>query len=125
MPDSIHGADVQSVATSYSGDAEGSVGLRGRLGTLDIALAILAFSGPLAGTAGCITFLIAYGNGIGAPSTFLALMVVFLLLSVSFGAMSQLVPNPEPSTRTSPRGWAGRQDWARHSSPCSIMESPR
>jgi amino acid transporter len=68
--------------------------LTGHLGTLDIALATLAYAGPLAGTAGYITFLIAYGNGIGAPSAFIAVMVAFLFFAVGYGAMTKYVPNP-------------------------------
>ncbi|WP_019579861.1 APC family permease [Pseudomonas mandelii] len=69
-------------------------GLKGDLGTLDIALATLAYAGPLAGTAGYITFVVGFGNGLGAPSAFLAVMVAFLFFSVGYGALSRYVPNP-------------------------------
>lgn len=69
-------------------------GLTGQLGTLDIALATLAYSGPLAGTAGYITFVVGFGNGLGAPSAFLAVTVAFLLFAVGYGALSRFVPNP-------------------------------
>ncbi|SKB44082.1 Amino acid transporter [Arthrobacter sp. 49Tsu3.1M3] len=69
-------------------------GLVGHLGTADLVLAALAFAGPLAGTAGYITIIIAAGNGIGAPGTFIAVMAVLLLFSVGYGAMTRSVPNP-------------------------------
>ncbi|MET4538654.1 amino acid transporter [Arthrobacter bambusae] len=69
-------------------------GLVGHLGTADLVLAALAFAGPLAGTAGYITIIIAAGNGIGAPGTFIATMAVLLLFSVGYGAMTRSVPNP-------------------------------
>lgn len=71
-----------------------SPGLTGQLGTLDIALTTLAYAGPLAGTAGYITFVVGFGNGLGAPSAFLAVMVAFLIFAVGYSALSRYVPNP-------------------------------
>jgi len=68
--------------------------LKGQLGALDIALATLAYAGPLAGTAGYITFIIGYGNGLGAPLTFIAVMLTFLLFAVGYSAQTRFVPNP-------------------------------
>ncbi|MBK5516733.1 APC family permease [Pseudomonas sp. TH10] len=80
-----------------SGSADGSQstsGLKGQLGTLDIALTTLAYAGPLAGTAGYITFVVGFGNGLGAPSAFLVVMAAFLLFAVGYSALSRFVPNP-------------------------------
>jgi len=68
--------------------------LKGELGALDIALATLAYAGPLTGTAGYITYIIGYGNGLGAPLTFIAVMIAFLLFSVGYSAQARFVPNP-------------------------------
>jgi amino acid transporter len=72
----------------------GKPGLQGRLGTLDIVLATLAYTGPLAGTAGYITFIVAYGNGLGAPAAFIPVTIAFLLFAYGYGAMTRFVPNP-------------------------------
>lgn len=69
-------------------------GLTGHLNTLDIALAALAYAGPLSGTAGYVAIMIGMGNGLGVPLTFLAVMAVLLLFSVGYGAMTRFVPNP-------------------------------
>lgn len=74
--------------------SEKSKGISGNLGVLDIVLATLAFAGPLAGTAGYITIIIAFGNGIGAPVTFLAVMLAFLAFAVGYGAMTKYVTSP-------------------------------
>ncbi|MGH9949261.1 MAG: amino acid transporter, partial [Pyrinomonadaceae bacterium] len=70
------------------------INLKGHLGTLDIVLATLAYTAPLAGTAGYITFVVGFGNGLGAPSAFLAVMLAFLIFSVGYGALSRYIPNP-------------------------------
>lgn len=77
-----------------SKDHQAATGLRGQLGTLDIALTTLAYAGPLAGTAGYITFVVGFGNGLGAPSAFLAVMIAFLIFAVGYSALSRYVPNP-------------------------------
>ncbi|MGM3216514.1 APC family permease [Pseudomonas sp. PhalM4] len=74
--------------------SQSSSGLKGHLGTLDLALTTLAYAGPLAGTAGYITFVVGFGNGLGAPSAFLAVMGAFLLFAVGYSALSRFVPNP-------------------------------
>ncbi len=79
--------------TSFRGEAA-SPRLKGQLGALDIALATLAYAGPLAGTAGYITFIVGYGNGLGAPLTFIAVMLAFLLFAVGYSAQARFVPNP-------------------------------
>jgi amino acid transporter len=89
-----HGLQASGPLLGIAPGAPLDHGLRGRLKTADLVLAALAFAGPLAGTAGYITIIISSGNGIGAPSAFLAVMVVLLLFAVGYGAMTRFVPNP-------------------------------
>ncbi|CAB3744146.1 Putrescine importer PuuP [Paraburkholderia sediminicola] len=67
--------------------------LTGRLGTLDIVFTVLAYNAPLAVVVGLIPIIIAYGNGLGAPVTFVAVAILMLLFSVGFTTMSRHVPN--------------------------------
>ncbi|MFJ4029945.1 APC family permease [Paenarthrobacter sp. NPDC089989] len=88
------GSSDDGLASPVTSTKTSKPGLAGHLGTADLVLAALAFAGPLAGTAGYITIIIAAGNGIGAPGVFLATMAVLLLFSVGYGAMTRSVPNP-------------------------------
>jgi amino acid transporter len=81
-------------AVPGSTEAQGEGKLHGKLGTRDLVLAALAFAGPLAGTSGYITIIIAYGNGLGAPSAFLVTTAILLFFAVGYGAMTRFVPNP-------------------------------
>jgi amino acid transporter len=54
----------------------------------------MAYLAPLAAAAGYIPFVIGYGNGLGAPLTFLLCGVVLTLFSVGFLAMVRHVPRP-------------------------------
>lgn len=73
---------------------EMQAGLSGRLATLDIALATLAYAGPLAGATGYLAVVIGMGNGVGAPSLFLGMMIALLIFSVGYSRMSRHIPNP-------------------------------
>lgn len=86
------GSQVAQSASPAMPSEKSSAGITGHLGTLDLILTTLAFAGPLAGTTGYITVMIAFGNGIGTPLTFLAVMVVLLMFSVGYGAMTRYVP---------------------------------
>jgi amino acid transporter len=68
--------------------------LAGHLNSLDIALAALAYAGPLAGTAGYVALLIAQGNGLGAPLAFFAVMVILLFFAIGYGALTKHIPYP-------------------------------
>lgn len=80
-----------AVSPTVHGDAGG---LKGHLNTLDIALATLAYAGPLAGTSGYVSVIVGLGNGLGTPVTFLAVMVILLFFAVGYGAVTRYVPNP-------------------------------
>lgn len=69
-------------------------GIVGHLNTLDVALAALAYAGPLAGTAGYTTLVVGLGNGLGTPSTFLAVTVVLLCFAIGYAAMTRFIPKP-------------------------------
>jgi amino acid transporter len=68
-------------------------GITGRLGTLDIVLATMAYTAPLTASVGYITFVIAFGNGIGAPAAFIAVTIAFVLFTVGYNALTRHVPN--------------------------------
>ena len=68
-------------------------GLRGHMGVVEVAMTVLAFSSPLTTAWGYLPFVIFFG-GVGAPISFLVAMVLLLLFSVGFVAMSKGVPNP-------------------------------
>ncbi|WP_190813048.1 APC family permease [Saccharopolyspora pogona] len=86
-------------------------GLHGKLGTRDLVLAALAFAGPLAGTSGYITIIIAYGNGLGAPSAFLVTTVALLFFAAGYGAMTRFVPNPGAFYAYITAGLGRRRAW--------------
>uniref|UniRef100_UPI002FE36824 APC family permease n=1 Tax=Sinorhizobium chiapasense TaxID=501572 RepID=UPI002FE36824 len=68
--------------------------IKGDLGTLDIILATLAYAAPLAATAGYLSLSVGFGSGIATPLSFLVTMVIILVFSVGYCAMSRRVPNP-------------------------------
>lgn len=87
-------AVMAPVAGSATVPTEGRPELAGHLNALDIALAALAYAGPLAGTAGYVSLLIGAGNGLGAPLAFFCVMVILLFFSVGYGALTKHVPHP-------------------------------
>jgi len=89
----VEGGGVPQSAISVAGPSQRE-GLSGRLGTRDITLATLAYTGPLTGVVGYITFIIAFGNGLGAPSAFIPVTLALFLFAVGYGAMTRFVPNP-------------------------------
>jgi amino acid transporter len=68
--------------------------LTGTMSTLDIVFTVLAFNAPLSVFVGYIPVVIAYGNGIGAPTAFLGAGVLVMLFAVGFTAMSRHLSNP-------------------------------
>ena len=72
----------------------GTEHLQGHLGTSSVVLTVMAYLAPLAAAAGYIPFVIGYGNGLGAPLTFLLCGVILTLFSVGFLAMVRHVPRP-------------------------------
>lgn len=65
-----------------------------RLGTFSLIVLIVAFNAPIAAMAGFQQLSIGFGNGIGAPVSFLAAGAVLMIFAVGFVRMTPHVPNP-------------------------------
>lgn len=68
--------------------------LQGSMGVFDIVFMVLAYNAPISVFVGFITVIVGYGNGIGAPVTFVAAGLLMLVFSIGFTAMSRKMPNP-------------------------------
>ncbi|MBF4160736.1 APC family permease [Nocardioides acrostichi] len=68
--------------------------LRGRLGVPHLVFTVLAYNAPLAVYAGFLPVVIAFGNGQGAPTTFVAVGALLLIFSVGLNAMSRHMKSP-------------------------------
>jgi amino acid transporter len=65
-----------------------------RLGVAALVLMIVAFNAPLAAMAGFVQLSIGFGNGIGAPMSFLVAGTLLLAFSVGFVGMSRFIDEP-------------------------------
>ena len=65
-----------------------------RLGVVALILLIVAFNAPIAVMAGFMQLSIGFGNGIGAPLSFLIAGAILLIFSIGFVGMSRFVVNP-------------------------------
>lgn len=63
--------------------------LTGNMGTVQLILTVLAVSAPLAAVAGVVPVVIANGNGVGAPGTYVLVGAILLLFAVGFTTMSR------------------------------------
>jgi amino acid transporter len=68
--------------------------LSGHMSVFDIVFTVLAFNAPLSVFVGFITVIIGFGNGLGAPVTFLVCGGLMALFAVGFAAMGRRLPNP-------------------------------
>ncbi len=68
--------------------------LGGRLGTWSTTLIVLAFLAPLGGVIGYVPLTIGYGNGLGAPLTYIVVGVALLLFAVGYSALVRTVGRP-------------------------------
>ncbi|MEU0265059.1 APC family permease [Nocardioides sp. NPDC006303] len=68
--------------------------LRGRLGVVGLVFTVLAYNAPLAVMAGFAPLVIGLGNASGAPTTFLVLGVLLMLLAAGLVAMSRYMTSP-------------------------------
>ena len=66
--------------------------LGGQLGVFRIAAIVIAFSAPLAVVAGYLAVVIALGNGLGAPLTFLLTGIILLFFAVGFTELVKALP---------------------------------
>jgi amino acid transporter len=65
-----------------------------RLGVPALVLIIVAFNAPLAAMAGFMQLSIGFGNGIGAPVSFLVAGGILLTFSIGFVGMSRFIDDP-------------------------------
>lgn len=65
-----------------------------RLGTTSLAIMIVAFCCPIATMAGSVQLTIGFGNGVGAPLSFLVVGAVLLIFSAGFLGMTPFVKKP-------------------------------
>ncbi len=63
--------------------------LQGNMGTIKLILTVLAVAAPLGAVAGVVPVVIASGNGVGAPGTYLVVGTILLLFAVGFTTMSR------------------------------------
>ncbi|WP_053351564.1 APC family permease [Leucobacter musarum] len=77
-------------ATSQTSAPQGE--LRGKMGTLQLALTVLAMAGPLGNVIGVLPLGITRGNGIGTPTIYLFVGLIFLLFAVGFTTMTRNLP---------------------------------
>jgi len=68
--------------------------LKGNLSTTEIVFSVLAFNAPLSVFIGWITLVIGFGNGQGAPITYLVAGLLVMLFAVGFTTMGRHMPNP-------------------------------
>ncbi|MBT2270008.1 APC family permease [Rhodococcus qingshengii] len=59
-----------------------------------LVLTVMAYLAPLTAAAGYLPLVIGYGNGLGAPVTFLLLGALFALFAVGFLALVRHIPKP-------------------------------
>lgn len=68
--------------------------LSGRLRTIDVIVAVIAASGPIAAVGGYIPLIIIYGNGSGAPAALLAAGTLLMIFTAGYTAMTRYMTNP-------------------------------
>lgn len=75
-------------------DATGPGILPRRLGVVALVLIIVAFNAPIAVMAGFAQLAIGFGNGVGAPVSFLIAGAILFIFSIGFVGMSRFIVNP-------------------------------
>ncbi|MCC8927011.1 APC family permease [Rhodococcus sp. I2R] len=65
--------------------------LRGTLGVFGVVLLVVAAAAPLTAIGGALPVMLAIGNGVATPMTYVVTAVVLLLFSVGYSAMSRYV----------------------------------
>ena len=86
-------ADVIAAA-SVVAEPDRAGALPRRLGATALMLIIVAFNAPIAAMAGFAQLSIGFGNGIGAPVSFLVAGAILLIFSIGFVGMSRFIRNP-------------------------------
>lgn len=75
-------------------DAPGKSALPRRLGLASLILIVVAFNSPMATMAGFAQLSIGFGNGVGAPVSFLLAGTILAIFAAGFLGMSRHVDNP-------------------------------
>jgi len=90
----VPGPDVGSGATRLGASPAATEDhhLKGRIGTIELIMTVLAFSAPILVVASFSPFVIIF-NGAAAPLAYVIAMVVLLVFSVGYTAMSRYLPN--------------------------------
>lgn len=86
-------SDVAPASAKESGAARAGV-LPRRLGLVALTLLIVAWNAPVAAMAGFQQLAVGFGNGIGAPLSFVVAGAILLLFAVGFIGMTHHVKNP-------------------------------
>ncbi|MFE6158738.1 APC family permease [Streptomyces sp. NPDC056486] len=73
---------------------EGAGRLRGTMGTLQLALTVLAMSAPIGNVTGVLPLGITRGNGVGTPMIYAFVGLIFLLFAVGFTTMTRNLSKP-------------------------------
>ncbi|SFP72929.1 APC family permease [Amycolatopsis rubida] len=66
--------------------------LRGTMGTIQLAFTVLAMSAPIGNVVGVLPLGITRGNGIGSPTIYIFVGLIFLLFAVGFTTMTRNLP---------------------------------
>lgn len=86
--------DIPLVSPETRVDEPAEAKLEGRLGVVELIFNALAYNAPLVSMAGYVTLVVGYGNGLGAPATFVAIGVVFAVFAIGLVAMSRYMRSP-------------------------------
>jgi amino acid transporter len=78
--------------TAGSADESTPHTLRGKIGTFELVMTVLAFSAPIVVVSAFAPFVIIY-DGAGAPFAYVVGAVLLLLFAVGYTAMSRFIPN--------------------------------
>ena len=84
----------ESLLSSAAAPATATEHLPRRLGVPALVLIIVAFNAPIATMAGFAQLSVGFGNGVGAPVSFLIAAAILLIFSVGFVGMSRYIDNP-------------------------------
>lgn len=85
---------TESIRAATPDTAPPPTRLEGNLGVRDLVFTVLAYNAPLAVMAGFVPLVVGYGNGNGAPSTFIAIGILLVTFSVGLTTMSRFMKSP-------------------------------
>lgn len=86
--------DIPVAPTAPSPGQSATPQMGGRLGTWSTTLIVLAFLAPLGGVIGYVPLTIGFGNGTGAPLTYVIVGIALLFFAVGFSTLVRRVGRP-------------------------------